>query len=138
VLDSIRRIAIAEATASGAPRPPEFRPLNQFPMLANDPEATGRTAGALSRHFGDERVQKTPSWMASEDFGEFGAAAGVPSVFWFFGGLDPEYFRAAEREGRLAEIPVNHSPLFAPVIEPTISTGVEALAAGALTWLRSR
>jgi hippurate hydrolase len=138
VLDSIRRIAIAEATASDAPRPPEFRPLNRIPILANDPEATGRTAGALTGHFGEERVQKTPPWMASEDFGEFGAAAGVPSVFWFFGGSDPEHFRAAEREGRLAEIPFNHSPLFAPVIEPTISTGVEALVAGALTWLRSR
>jgi len=138
VLDSIRRIAIAEATASDAPRPPEFRPLSRFPILANDPEATGRTIGALTQYFGEERVQKSPTRMASEDFGEFGAAAGVPSVFWYFGGLDPEYFRAAEREGRLAEIPTNHSPLFAPVTEPTISTGVEALVAGALTWLRSR
>lgn len=138
VLDSIRRIATAEATASNAPRPPEFRPLNQFPMLVNDPEAMECTINALTRHFGDQRVVERPPVNASEDFGLFGTAAGVPSVFWTFGGLDPEYVEAAEREGRLAEIPVNHSPLFAPIIDPTISTGVEALVAAALTWLRSR
>jgi amidohydrolase len=138
VLDSIKRIAVAEAAASGAPREPEFRPLNSFPILANDPEATGRTVGALARHFGDEQVSETPLISASEDFGEFGTASGAPSVFWYFGGLDPDYLRKAEQEGRLAEIPSNHSPIFAPVIEPTLSTGVHALIAGALSWLRTK
>jgi len=138
VLDSIKRIAVAEAAASGAPREPEFRPLNSFPILANDPEATGRTVGALTTHFGDERVTETPLISASEDFGEFGTASGAPSVFWYFGGLDPDYLRKAEQEGRLAEIPSNHSPIFAPVIEPTLSTGVNALVACALSWLRTK
>jgi amidohydrolase len=138
VLESIRRIAVAEASASGAPREPEFRPLNQFPILTNDPEATGRTVGSLIRHFGDERIHEIPLVNASEDFGEFGSAAGCPSVFWYFGGLDPERIRAAEKEGRLDEIPSNHSPLFAPVIEPTLTVGVQALVAGALTWLTIR
>jgi amidohydrolase len=138
VLDSIRRIAIAEATASNAPRAPEFRSLNQFPMLVNDPEGTARTVGALTRYFGEQRVVERPAVLASEDFGLFGTAAGVPSVRWTFGGLDPEYVSATEREGRRAEIPVNHSPLFAPVIEPTLTTGVEALVAAALAWLRAR
>ena len=138
VLDSIRRIATAEATASNAPRPPEFRPLNSFPILTNDPEATGRTVGALTRHFGEQRVHEIPLVNASEDFGEFGTAAKVPSVFWYFGGLDPETVTKAVAEGRMDEIPSNHSPLFAPLIEPTISTGVEALIACALTWLREK
>jgi amidohydrolase len=138
VLDAITRIANAEASASNAPRLPEFRPLNSFPILTNDPEATGRTVGALTRYFGDERVREIPLVNASEDFGEFGTAAGVPSVFWYFGGLDKEYLRIAEQEGRMAEVPSNHSPLFAPVMEPTISTGVEALLACGLTWLRSK
>jgi hippurate hydrolase len=58
----------------------------------------------------------------------------VPSVFWHFGGLDPEYLKKAEQEGRAAEIPSNHSPLFAPIIDPTLSTSVHTLVAGALNW----
>lgn len=138
VLDSIRRIANAEASASNAPRPPEFRPLNSFPILSNDHDATTHLASALSAHFGRERVHQTPAVNASEDFGEFGTAAGVPSVFWYFGGLDYGLIRAAERAGGMDAIPGNHSPLFAPVIEPTLSTGVEALVAGALAWLPAR
>jgi hippurate hydrolase len=29
----------------------------------------------------------------------------------------------------------HHSPLFAPVIHPTLQTGIEAMIAGALAWL---
>jgi hypothetical protein len=36
---------------------------------------------------------------------------------------------------RLNELPVNHSPHFAPVLHPTMETGVEALVVGALAWL---
>jgi hypothetical protein len=38
---------------------------------------------------------------------------------------------------RVAELPSNHSPLFAPVIEPTLTTGVGALVAAAHTWLHA-
>jgi len=138
VLDAIKRIAVAEAAASDAPRAPEFRPLNNFPILTNDPEATGRTVNALGRHFGDDKIHEVPLVNASEDFGEFGVAAGVPSVFWYFGGLDPEIVKKASDEGRLDEIPSNHSPLFAPIVEPTLTTGVHALVAGALNWLSAK
>jgi len=35
------------------------------------------------------------------------------------------------------DIPVNHSPLFAPVIQPTLDTGTKALVAAAPAWLAS-
>ena len=61
---------------------------------------------------------------ASEDFGSFGTEWGVPSVFWYVGGTDPEAYHAAERAGRVAQdIPTNHNPTFAPVIHPTLETG---------------
>jgi hippurate hydrolase len=72
----------------------------------------------------------------SEDFGLFGAAWNVPAVFWFVGGVDPDKFEAAERAGKLDEIPTNHAPDFAPVIEPTLRTGIEAMLAAAGAWLR--
>ena len=56
-------------------------------------------------------------------------------MFWFVGGSDPKTYAAAKAAGKLNELPVNHSPLFAPVLHPTMETGVEALVVGALAWL---
>jgi hypothetical protein len=36
----------------------------------------------------------------------------------------------------MEEIPGNHSALFAPVIQPTMKTGMDALCIAALTFLR--
>jgi len=138
VLDAIRRIANAEAAASDAPRAPEFRPLNSFPIMTNHPGATAQVAGALIDRFGSEMVSERALVQASEDFGEFGVAAGVPSVMWYVGGSDPNLLEAARREGRLDQFPGNHSPLFAPVIEPTMSVGIEALLTTSLAWLGPR
>ena len=41
----------------------------------------------------------------------------------------------AKEAGRLNEIPTNHNPRFAPVIHPTLQTGVEALVVAARAWL---
>src|SRR3954465_7750802 len=40
VLDAIRRIVEAEATASGAPRPPEITTTEHYPLTVNDPGCT--------------------------------------------------------------------------------------------------
>ena len=76
-----------------------------------------------------------PLITASEDVGVFGEAAGAPTVFWFWGGLDTEIVLGALAEGRIDSLPSNHSGAFAPVIEPTLSTGVQALTLAARTWL---
>jgi hypothetical protein len=52
-------------------------------------------------------------------------------VFWFVGGTDPDRYAQAKEAGRLNGIPTNHSPHFAPVIHPTLQTGVEALVVAA-------
>jgi hippurate hydrolase len=51
------------------------------------------------------------------------------------GGNDPKIYAKAKAAGRLNELPVNHSPQFAPVLHPTPETGVEALVVGSLAWL---
>ena len=49
---------------------------------------------------------------------------------------DPETYRKAQLAGRISQdIPVNHSATFAPVIQPTLDTGTEALVVAALAWL---
>jgi len=134
VLAAIERIVNAEAAASNAPRPPEITTLDHYPLNMNDPEATKRVADAFRAHFSAERVRETGPAPASEDFGSFGTEWQVPSVFWFVGGTDPDVYAKAKETGRLNELPVNHSPLFAPVIHPTLRTGVEALVVAAQAW----
>jgi hippurate hydrolase len=132
---AIERIVRAEAQASGAPREPEFTWSDGFPVLTCDPEATRATVEAFTREFGAERLIETGPVTASEDVSVFGAVAKAPTVFWFLGGTEPATAIAAFSEGRMDELPANHSPEFAPVIEPTLSMGVEALITAALAWL---
>jgi amidohydrolase len=140
VLDAIRRIVEAEAAASGAPRPPEITTTEHYPLTVNDPGRTERVAAALRGHFGDDHVRDLASpHAASEDFGSFGTEWDVPSVFWYVGGTDADAYRAAERAGRVAQdIPTNHNARFAPVVHPTLRTGVEAITVAALDALGSR
>ena len=135
VLAAIERIVNAEAAASGAPRPPEITPLDRYALVMNDPEATRRVVDAFRQHFTADRIRETGPASASEDFGSFGAEWGVPSVFWFVGGTDPETYAKAKAAGRLNEIPTNHNPRFLPVIHPTLETGVETLIVATRAWL---
>lgn len=134
VLAAIERIAKAEAEASGAPRPPEITTLDRYPLNVNDKAASERVAEALRVYFSPDRVRHTGPAPASEDFGCFGTGFGAPSVYWFVGGTDPDVYAKAKAEGRINELPVNHSPHFAPVLHPTLETGVEAMVAAVLAW----
>src|SRR5260370_38944949 len=49
VLAAIERIATAEAAASGAPKPPEITPLDQYSSVRNDANATKKLVDALPR-----------------------------------------------------------------------------------------
>jgi amidohydrolase len=135
VLDAIKRIVNAEAQASGAAKPPEITALDHYQLVRNDPDAAARVRSAFRTHFGEERVVDIPPISASEDFGAFGSEWQTPSVFWTVGGTDADTYREAKEAGRLSELPTNHNPRFAPVVHPTLETGVETLVAGACAWL---
>ncbi len=135
VLAAIERIVNAEAEASGALKKPEITPLDHYSLVTNDPEAAKRVGDAFRRYFSTDRVQETGPTTASEDFGSFGAEWGAPSVFWFVGGTDPDIYAKAKKEGKIGDLPTNHNPRFAPVIHPTLETGVEALVVAAQAWL---
>jgi amidohydrolase len=135
ILDAIRRIVTAECEASGCPQEPEFELFDRFPLTDNDATATDRVAAAFGAFFG-ERAAPVGQQSASEDFSDIPTALGTPYTYWFIGGIDTEVYDAAEAAGRIAQdIPVNHSARFAPVIQPTLDTGTQALVVGALAWL---
>jgi len=130
---AVERVIRAEAAASGATREPEFVWNRSVPALFSDPGATAAVRDRFTRHFGAENVFELPPLSTSEDVGAYGAALSVPTAFWFFGGVGPEVIAEAERTGK--PVPYNHSPDFAPAVEPTLTTGVHALTLAALTWL---
>ncbi|MNZ45916.1 putative hydrolase YxeP [compost metagenome] len=134
VLAAVKRICCAECTASNAPREPEFTTLNAYPLTENDAAATARVAAAFRRQFA-ERAFETPPAPASEDFSIFGRRWGVPYVFWFVGGTDAQTYREAKARGQLNAIPGNHSPQYAPVLHPTLKTGLQAMLTAASAWL---
>ncbi len=137
VLDAIRRIVTAECQASGSPKEPEFELFDRFPPTVNDPATTERVRAAFAGHFGDD-AQELPLQSASEDFSDIPNALGVPYTYWGIGGTDPHSYQVAVAAGRLAQdIPVNHSPFFAPVLQPTLDTGTTALVVATLAWVGS-
>ena len=92
VLDAIKRIVEAEATASGAPRPPEITMTEHYPLTVNDPDRTARVAAALRapvrrRPRARARRARTPPARTSAPSAPSGAC---PSVFWYVGGTDAD------------------------------------------------
>ncbi|MGY5318771.1 hypothetical protein ACXA45_05965 [Neomicrococcus lactis] len=72
---------------------------------------------------GEENASIGQSLMGSEDVGALAAALDVPNVYWMLGGFEQD------QHSEENPIPGNHSPFFAPVIDPTLRTGVRAATA---------
>ena len=135
ILAAIERIVRAECAASGSPNDPEFEMFDRYPLTDNGADVTDRVAAAFAGYFGD-RAGALAQQSASEDFSDIPTALGVPYTYWGIGGIDADAYRTAERAGRVAQdIPVNHSANFAPVLQPTLDTGTQALVVAALAWL---
>jgi amidohydrolase len=136
VLAAVQRIVEGECHAAGTSAPPDVHHTFGTPVVENDPGAAERLTQAFVDHFGADRCMPSPMTTASEDFGRFATAAGCPSVFWFVGTTDADLVLTALAAGRFEEdVPFNHSPRFAPVQDPSLQTGVEAMVAAARTWL---
>ena len=133
ILSAVKRICCAECAASNAPREPEFTDLDSYPLTENDAVATAKVAAAFDAQFGKKSFESKPA-SASEDFSIFGRNWKVPYVFWFVGGTDPEIYLKAKENNQLNSIPSNHSPKFAPVINPTLKTGLQAMMTAAAAW----
>jgi hippurate hydrolase len=134
---AIDRIVRAEAAASGAAKDPEITSTISFPVLVNDETACAKLTEAFNGGVG---LAVDPGAVTgSEDVGLLATAANAPLGYWLIGGADPAHFEGIttldDARAIVDGLPSNHSPLFAPVVEPTIRTGVKALTTAARTWL---
>jgi len=135
LLAGIRRTANAAAMMGGAPEP-TVELLPGGAAVVNDEAVVTRTAAALKTAFGDPKVVQVRPITASEDFSEF-VNGGVPSMMFFVGVLSPDEVMASLKPGG-KPLAFNHSPFFAPVPEPSIKTGVEAMSVAVLTAMAPR
>lgn len=125
ILSSIRRIVNSECAATGCLQPARFEEISRLPLMHNDVKITEALEEGFRHQFGPGRFTSDgEAMLASDDFPVLAEAVDKPYCYWFFGGIDPN-----------KPVHVNHSPLFAPLLEPSLRTGCEALLVAALTLL---
>jgi amidohydrolase len=143
-VDAVRQLAVAECAAAGSPGEPRVTVLARSPVTVPDPAAAGPVRAAHLAAFGPARVTGWPPSMATEDVGLLAAAgehlhgvAGIRLAQWMLGTVGPREWAStpgAPAE-KLATLPPNHSPLFAPAPRPTLATGIAALTLAARSHL---
>ena len=104
------------------------------PATYNDPALAERLRKSAVAALGAEHVEQAESVMGSEDVGLFTLDGKIPGVMFRLGASDPGKLAHAKETG--VPLPGVHSPLFTPVYEPTIATGVTAMTAMALDLLK--
>jgi len=136
VLAKVERVVRAEAQASGADEEPVIEIDHSLPPTINDVHATAQLTLAFDRAFGEGTVVDPGMFTGSEDVSWFARESGAPLVFWFWGGIDQQKYADAKATDTIErDIPTNHSPYFAPVIQPTLGRGVDALVVAAREFL---
>lgn len=123
VVAAVERVVRGECAAAGSPHQPTFEYYDQFPLTDNDAEVTDTVTAAFRAHFGAERVIPLGRVPASEDFSRIPDAFGTPYTYWGLGGFAPG-----------TGVP-NHSPFFAPLIQPTLDAGTQAVVVAAMAYL---
>ena len=123
ILAAIMRIADGEAAAAGAPGPPLVEHYEATDLVYNNPELAERLRAPLEDALGKKNVVTAEPIAPSEDFSYY-VGQGVPGFYFSLGGADPQKFAEAKANG--AHLPSNHSPFFAPDVDPALHAGIEA------------
>jgi amidohydrolase len=123
ILGAIDRITQAECAAAGAPRQPLIEHYESTDSVYNNPALAEHLRAPLEAALGKSNVVTAEPITASEDFSYF-VKQGVPGFYFSLGGADPQKFAEAKASGN--SLPSNHSPLFAPKLDPALHTGIVA------------
>jgi amidohydrolase len=123
VLDAIARITKEESEGARTPRKPLVERYEGTDLVYNNPALAERLRAPLEAALGKDKVLTAEPIAPSEDFSYF-VEQGVPGFYFSLGGADPEKFAQAQAGG--ASLPSNHSPFFAPDVDPALKTGITA------------
>ena len=134
MLDAIKRIVRGECRPPDRPGSPSSRrsPASRCstttppPPTGWRPRSPPTSAAARST---------SPSRRSARTSASSPPPSGVPYTYWGIGRTDRQAYLAAEKAGRLQDLPSNHSPKFLPPLQPTLRTGTEAMVVAAMAWL---
>lgn len=138
VLKSIERIVNGTATTAGVPsdRMPTITARDEsVPACYNDPKLVEQVVGTFKKTFGDANVIEKEPTMGAEDFGLLGRQdPPIPCFMFRLGSVEEGKYNAAK--AAKTPLPSLHSSIYLPHKEPTIRTGVQAMSAAALDFLK--
>ena len=136
ILADLRRTAngLAEAYGIPADRMPTVTITESTPATFCDPALAERLRAAATAALGKDRVLEARAVMGSEDVGLFSLDGKIPAVMYWLGAADANKLEESLKSG--VPLPSLHSPLFTPVYEPAIKTGVTTMTAMALDLLK--
>jgi amidohydrolase len=136
IVSELDREAKGLAEGYGIPtdRMPTVKVFENTPATINDPGLNAKIRASGESALGKENVLDAHPVMGSEDVGQFSLGGTIPAVMFWLGVADSQKLAESKTSG--VSLPMQHSPLFAPVYEPAIKTGVTAVTAMALDILK--
>lgn len=140
LIESIKRIVKAQAVSASMPAdkmPEVIVSDDSANALYNQPELCIEVRKHIGAAIGADNVLTREPVMGAEDFSEYGLTKErVPLCMFWLGTQPPEAVAAAKAKG--TTLPSLHSPLFKPVPEPSIETGVKAMTSAVIGLMPSR
>jgi hippurate hydrolase len=136
VIAAVRREAEGLAHGYGIPedRMPTVTVNEGAPATYNDPAMAEHVKNYAVAVLGKDRVFDASAIMASEDVGLFTLDGKIPGVMFWLGAADPAKLEESRKTG--VPLPSPHSALFLPDYAPAIPTGVTAMTAVAMGFLK--
>ena len=139
-ITNINRIVRGQALAAGVAddkMPIVLLKDEHTPALYNDPDYSNRVLNFIRAEIGSENVHEVAAVMGGEDFGRYGKQdPRIPSFLFWLGGTSKEDW-IKYKKGEIT-LPSIHSPFFAPIPGPTLSTGVKAMTSSAIGLLQHK
>ena len=136
IVAAVKREAngLAEGYGIPADRMPTVTITESTPATINDAAMAERVRAVAVAALGKDRVGDAKAVMGSEDVGLFTLDGKIPGVMYWLGAADPEKLAESHKTG--VPLPTPHSALFAPDYAPAITTGVTAMTAEAMSFLK--
>lgn len=138
LITAIERITKGIAQAAGIPKDkmPEITIHDDYtPSLYNDPMLTERLVNAFQTALGKNNVVSREPAMIGEDFALYGRTKhNIPICMFRLGAIEEK--NKGQNMPDQESLPSLHSATFAPVVEPTIKTGVNAMTIAVLELMK--